>query len=126
MIEDGVVIDNLVQIGHNVVIGANTAIAACAGIAGSTKIGKYCQLGGACRITGHITIADHTVIGGNTGISKSITTPDLYFASYPFSTLKNWAKNAVHIKNLHNMYEQIKTLEKQVNNIITLLDKEAK
>jgi len=117
IIEDGVVIDNLVQIAHNVVIGAHTGIAACVGIAGSSKIGKYCQLGGACCITGHIEIADHTVIGATTGISKSITKPDLYFAAYPFSTLKEWAKNAVHVRNLHSMYERVRELEKKLENI---------
>ena len=117
IIEDGVVIDNLVQIAHNVVIGAHSGIAACVGIAGSTKIGKYCQLGGSCMITGHIKIADYTVIGAATGVSKSITKPDLYFAAYPFTTLKEWARNAVHVKNLHSMYERLRDIEQQVKQI---------
>ena len=117
IVEDGVVIDNLDQIAHNVEIGAHTGIAACVGIAGSTKIGKYCNLGGGACITGHISIADHTVIGGATGVSKSVTKPDLYFSSYPFSTLKDWAKNAVHIKNLHNMHLKLKELEKKLEEI---------
>jgi UDP-3-O-[3-hydroxymyristoyl] glucosamine N-acyltransferase len=117
IIEDGVKIDNLVQIAHNVVIGAYTGIAACVGIAGSTQIGKYCQLGGGCLITGHIKIADHTVIGAATGVSKSVTKPDLYFSAYPFSTLKEWARNAVHVKNLHSMYQRLRELEKKFENI---------
>lgn len=117
VIEDGVVIDNLVQIAHNVTIGAHSGIAACVGIAGSAKIGRHCQLGGGCGITGHISIADYTVIGAATGISKSITKPDLYFAAYPFSTIKEWAKNAVHVRNLHSMYERIKKLESQIKQI---------
>ena len=39
VIEDGVKLDNLIQLGHNVRIGAHTAIAACTGIAGSTVVG---------------------------------------------------------------------------------------
>ena len=35
MIEDGVKLDNLIQIGHNVRIGAHTAMAGCVGVAGS-------------------------------------------------------------------------------------------
>ena len=35
VIEDGVKLDNLIQIGHNVHIGAHTAMAGCVGIAGS-------------------------------------------------------------------------------------------
>ena len=43
VIEDGVKLDNLIQIAHNVRIGAHTAMAGCAGIAGSTTIGRYCR-----------------------------------------------------------------------------------
>ncbi|RYG10785.1 MAG: UDP-3-O-(3-hydroxymyristoyl)glucosamine N-acyltransferase, partial [Burkholderiales bacterium] len=35
VIEDGVKLDNLIQIGHNVRIGRHTAMAGCAGVAGS-------------------------------------------------------------------------------------------
>ena len=56
-IEDGVKLDNQIQIAHNCVIGAHTVIAACVGIAGSTKIGKGCRIGGAAMIAGHLTIA---------------------------------------------------------------------
>ncbi len=63
VIEDGVKLDNQIQIAHNCVIGAHTVIAACVGIAGSTKIGKGCRIGGAAMIAGHITIADGSSIG---------------------------------------------------------------
>ena len=36
LIGDGVILDNLIQIGHNVRIGAHTAMAALCGISGST------------------------------------------------------------------------------------------
>lgn len=117
IINDGVVIDNLVQIAHNVEIGAYSGVAACVGIAGSAKIGKHCQLAGGCGITGHVEIADYTVIGGATGISKSITKPDLYMGAYPFSTYKDYAKNAVHLKNLHGMHLRIKELENKTAQI---------
>ena len=42
VIEDGVKLDNLIQIGHNVRIGRHTAIAGCVGIAGSATIGAHC------------------------------------------------------------------------------------
>ncbi len=117
IIHDGVVIDNLVQIAHNVEIGAYSGVAACVGIAGSAKIGKHCQLAGGCGITGHVEIADYTVIGGATGISKSITKPDLYMGAYPFSAYKDYAKNAVHLKNLHGMHLRIKELEHKTAHI---------
>ena len=62
VIEDGVKLDNQIQIAHNVRIGAHTAIAGCVGIAGSTTIGKYCQIGGSAGILGHLKIADLSLI----------------------------------------------------------------
>jgi len=57
VIEDGVKLDNLIQIAHNVHIGHHTAIARCTAIAGSTRIGARCTIAGAASIVGHLTIA---------------------------------------------------------------------
>lgn len=107
----GVKIDNLVQIAHNVCIGDHTAIAACVGIAGSTCIGAYCRIGGAAMIVGHIEIADKTYIGGGTLVTKTIRTADHYASSYPFSTMKDWRANAVHLRCLDSIVKRIKKLE---------------
>ena len=72
VIEEGVKLDNQIQIGHNCRIGAHTAIAGCVGIAGSTRIGRYCRIGGSAMIGGHLEIADNVEISGATGVSKSI------------------------------------------------------
>ena len=40
VVEQGVKLDNQIQVGHNVTIGAHTAIAACTGISGSTTLGQ--------------------------------------------------------------------------------------
>lgn len=114
IIEDGVVIDNLVQIAHNVKIGTNTAIAGCVGIAGSAVIGARCQIAGAAGVHGHIHVADNTVIGGSSGVTKSISEPGFYSGLFPLMSHKEWAKNAVHLKRLNEMYKAIKALEKQV------------
>ena len=70
ILEDGVIIDNLVQIAHNVHIGSNTAIAAKCGIAGSTKIGKNCILAGACGVSGHLSITDNVTLTGMSMVTK--------------------------------------------------------
>lgn len=118
IIEDGVIIDNLVQIAHNVKIGAYTAIAACVGIAGGAKIGKYCQIGGASGIIGHIEIADYTVIGACTSIMKTIKNPDYYQGAYPSSTHKEWLKNAVYVRKIGQMHDKIKELENKIAKIV--------
>jgi UDP-3-O-[3-hydroxymyristoyl] glucosamine N-acyltransferase len=114
VIEQGVKLDNLIQVAHNVRIGAHTAIAACTGIAGSAKIGKHCTIGGAAMIFGHIEIADGTRISTNTLITKSIMKAGTYTSALPFTEHHVWQKNAVHMRNLDKLVERIKQLEDKV------------
>jgi len=112
VIEEGVKLDNQIQIAHNVRIGAHTAIAGCVGIAGSTSIGKYCQIGGSAGILGHLKIADRVVISSFTLIGKSIREAGTYTGIFPFSKMDEWKKNAVQMRHLDEMSNRIKVLEK--------------
>jgi UDP-3-O-[3-hydroxymyristoyl] glucosamine N-acyltransferase len=116
VIEDGVKLDNQIQIAHNVRIGAHTAIAGCVGIAGSTTIGKYCQIGGSAGILGHLKIADRVVIASFTLIGKSIREAGSYAGIFPFSKTDDWKKSAVHLRHLDEMYKKIKVLEQKLSN----------
>lgn len=113
IIEDGVRLDNQIQIGHNVRIGAHTAIAGCVGIAGSTKIGRYCRIGGAAMISGHLQIADNVTISGATAVAKPITKAGTYTSVYPFESHSEWLKNAAHLRHLHELANKVRTLEEQ-------------
>jgi len=117
VIEEGVKLDNLIQVAHNVQIGAHTAIAACTGIAGSTKIGRNCIISGAAMIFGHIEIADGTRISTNTLITKSLPKAGTYTSALPFSEHEVWQKNAVHMRNLDKLVNRIKHLEKRLNEL---------
>ncbi|MFN3543796.1 MAG: UDP-3-O-(3-hydroxymyristoyl)glucosamine N-acyltransferase [Thiobacillus sp.] len=117
VIEDGVKLDNLIQVAHNVRIGAHTAIAACAGIAGSAKIGRHCTIGGAAMIFGHIEIADHTRISTNTLITKSLPKAGTYTSALPFSEHEVWQKNAVHMRNLDKLVQRVKALEQKLGEL---------
>lgn len=115
LIEDGVKMDNQIQIAHNVRIGAHTAIAGCVGIAGSAVIGKYCRIGGSAGILGHLQIADHVEIASFSLIGKSIRAAGSYAAIYPFAKTEEWRKNAVHLRHLDELVQRLKTLEQEVN-----------
>src|SRR5437879_2821454 len=71
-IQQGVKIDNLVQIAHNVVIGKNSVIAAQTGISGSTRVGEYVQMAGQVGIVGHGEMADRRRVAAQSGVCKSI------------------------------------------------------
>lgn len=117
VIEEGVKLDNLIQVAHNVHIGAHTVIAGCTGIAGSAKIGRNCMIGGAAMIFGHIEIADGTRISTNTLITKSLTKAGTYTSAPPFSEHEVWQKNAVHMRNLDKLVNRIKQLEKRLTEL---------
>lgn len=114
VIEDGVKIDNLVQIAHNVRIGAHSAIAGCTGIAGSTTIGKRCTLAGASMISGHLTICDDVVVSAGTLIAKSIAKAGMYSGGTPFLEHSDWLKNFSKLRHLDAMADKIRALEKRL------------
>ena len=114
LIEDGVKLDNQIQVAHNVHIGAHTAIAGCVGIAGSTSIGRYCRIGGSAGILGHLHIADHVEIAAFTLIGKSIREAGSYAAIFPFSKTADWRKNAAHLRHLDDLVKRVKALEQEL------------
>jgi UDP-3-O-[3-hydroxymyristoyl] glucosamine N-acyltransferase len=118
VIEEGVKLDNQIQIAHNCHIGAHTAIAACAGIAGSAKIGKYCSIGGAAMIHGHITIVDHVHVSAGTLALRSISEPGQYTGFYPIAKHGDWEKSAALVRNLNTMREKIRSLEKSIKQLM--------
>jgi UDP-3-O-[3-hydroxymyristoyl] glucosamine N-acyltransferase len=112
VIEDGVKLDNLIQIGHNVHIGRHTAMAGCAGVAGSATIGAHCTVGGGAIVLGHLTLADHVHISAASVVTRSISKPGHYTGMFPIDDNAAWEKNAATLKQLHSLRERIKVLEK--------------
>jgi len=114
VIEDGVKLDNLIQIGHNVRIGAHTAMAGCVAVAGSARIGAHCTIGGKSGIVGHLTIADHVHISAMSLVSRSISKPGQYTGVFPLDDNASWEKNAATLRQLSSLRDRIKALEKSL------------
>lgn len=113
VIEDGVKLDNLIQIGHNVRVGRNTAMAGCVGVAGSATIGEHCTVGGGAIILGHLTLGANVNISAATLVTKSISKPGHYTGIFPLDDNATWERNAAALKQLHSLRDRIKTLEKE-------------
>ena len=111
VIEDGVKLDNLIQIAHNVHIGHHTAMAGCAAVAGSTRIGAHCTIAGAARIVGHLQLADNVHVSTSTVVTHSITQPGQYTGVFPMDENSKWEKNAATLRQLYRLRERIKALE---------------
>lgn len=117
IIEEGVKLDNLIQIAHNCRIGAHTVIAGCVGIAGSAVIGKHCRIGGAAMILGHLTITDGVTISPGSMIMRSIHKAGTYTALMPFQEHDVWLKTAANIRHLSQLTDKIKTLEEAIEKL---------
>jgi UDP-3-O-[3-hydroxymyristoyl] glucosamine N-acyltransferase len=111
-IQQGVKIDNLVQIAHNVVIGKNSVIVAQTGISGSTRVGERVMMGGQVGIVGHIEIADGTMIAAQSGISKSI--PGGVWFGYPAVPLAEAKQQIAWIHRLGKLFARVKEIEKKL------------
>ena len=118
VIEDGVKLDNQIQIAHNCVIGAHTAMAGCVGVAGSAKIGKRCTFGGAAMVLGHLTIADHVHVSSGSLVSRSIHEAGQYTGFYPLAKNADWEKTAAIVRNLEDMRNRLRELEKNIKPLL--------
>ena len=100
VVEDGVKLDNLIQIGHNVRIGAHTIVAALTGVAGSTTVGGHCQIGGMVGITGHVHVADGTILAARSSVTGTIARPGVYSSVLPVVEVRRWRRLVALIHRL--------------------------
>jgi UDP-3-O-[3-hydroxymyristoyl] glucosamine N-acyltransferase len=113
VIEDGVKLDNLIQIGHNVRVGAHTAMAGCVGVAGSARIGRRCTIGGGAVVLGHLELVDDVHISAASVVTRSIHKPGHYSGVFPLDDNAAWEKNAATLRQLHALRERLRALEKK-------------
>ncbi|MFC1749632.1 UDP-3-O-(3-hydroxymyristoyl)glucosamine N-acyltransferase [Pseudomonadota bacterium] len=114
VIEDGVKLDNQIQVAHNVCIGAHTAVAGCTGIAGSAKIGKRCQIGGGVVVLGHLEIADDVHITAMSLVTGNIKKPGVYSSGVPVEDRGDWNRNIARLRQLNDLAKRLRTVEKQL------------
>ena len=112
IIDNGVRLDNQIQIGHNVHVGEHTAMASSVAVAGSTHIGKRCLLAGMVGVAGHITICDDVIINGKGMVSKSITEPGGYASNFPVEGVRTWNRRVAMFRRIDKLLGRVSKLEK--------------
>jgi len=118
IVHKGVKLDNLVQIAHNCEVGENTVMSAQVGLAGSTKVGKWCMFGGQVGLSGHISIGDKVFLGGQSGVMSNLKSDQSLIGS-PATEPRQYFKQQALIRKLPDLYDQIKELQKQVEELKT-------
>lgn len=114
VINKGVKIDNLVQIGHNVEVGENTVIAAQTGVAGSTKIDTDVMIGGQVGIGGHLKISKGTKIAAQSGISKSVVKENTVLQGTPAFSSNQFKRSFVLFKNFPGLKKEIEAIQSEL------------
>jgi UDP-3-O-[3-hydroxymyristoyl] glucosamine N-acyltransferase len=111
-IQEGVKIDNLVQIAHNVIIGKHSIIAAQTGVSGSTRVGEKVMMAGQVGVIGHLVIDDNTIIAAQSGISKDL--PGGAWFGSPAVPLPEAKRQIAWIHRLGKLFDRVKALEKKL------------
>jgi UDP-3-O-[3-hydroxymyristoyl] glucosamine N-acyltransferase len=123
VIEDGVKLDNLVQIAHNARIGAHTIMAAMSGVAGSTKVGKRCMIGGGAVMINSLTICDDVVFTFRSVVTRSVDEPGTYSGHLPAEEAGLWRKNAARFRKLDVLAERLIKMERALETSIAATQK---
>ncbi len=111
IIEDGVKIDNMVHIAHNCIIGENSGIAAQTGVSGSSKVGKRNRFGGQVGLAGHLETADDVTLIAQSGVSKSVIKPGVYFGT-PIKERLHAFKIEACLRQLPELFAEFDKLKK--------------
>ena len=114
VIEDGVRLDNLIQIGHNARIGEHTAIAGMTAIAGSATVGKRCMIAGLVGVIGHVTVCDDVIITCQALITKDISEPGVYSATFGAEKDKAWKRMVARFRRSEALEKRVTELEAKV------------
>ncbi len=117
LIQKGVKLDNLIQIGHNVEVGENTVIAAQSGISGSTKIGKNCMFAGQVGVAGHAEVADKVTFAAQAGVAGSVKEAGAVLLGAPAIEHRSYLRSYAIFRKLPDLAERVKQLEKKVLNL---------
>lgn len=124
-IRSGCKIDNLVMIAHNVDVGENTILIAQVGISGSTTLGKNVVLGGQAGIAGHLKIGDRAMVAGKSGVHGSVRDGSVV-AGFPAVDITKWRRAAASYTRLPDMLKELRTLRKQVDELMKQLQQKGK
>ncbi len=112
-IENGVKIDNLVQVAHNVTLGEHTVVAGMAAFAGSVQVGRRVRVGGQAAFAGHLTVGDDAIIAGRAGVTKDVASGQMV-SGFPAMPHERDLRLQAHVMRLPQLKKRIAGLEQRM------------
>jgi UDP-3-O-[3-hydroxymyristoyl] glucosamine N-acyltransferase len=119
VIEDGVKLDNLVQIAHNVVVGAHTVMAGTSAVAGSTRIGKRCMIAGGAAVINSIRVCDDVTLTVRAVVTKNIDKPGVYSGLFPAEEAAEWRRHVARFRRLDDLAARVTAAEQLLAELVS-------
>jgi UDP-3-O-[3-hydroxymyristoyl] glucosamine N-acyltransferase len=115
-IQQGVKIDNLVQVAHNVTIGEHAVVVAQTGISGSSSIGPGAVIGGQVGMGDHCAVEGGAVVGSQAGIlpGKIVRRGQVVWGT-PARPLAEFKKQFAWFGRLPELAARVKRLEEKAS-----------
>ncbi len=111
IIEDGVKIDNQVQIGHNGYIKSYSTLCGQVGLGGNVTVGRGAILAGKVGVANAVEIGDGAVIGAMSGLSKNVKQGEVLLGKQPPKSRRDWWRQIALINRLPELFERVRNLE---------------
>jgi UDP-3-O-[3-hydroxymyristoyl] glucosamine N-acyltransferase len=114
IIETGVKLDNLVQIGHNSVVGTHSVLAGQVGLSGSVRVGSRVRMGGQVGIADHITVGDQVSIAAQAGVLADLEPGATVYGT---PALPGPVAKRMHLYSLRlgELFQQVKQLQRRLD-----------
>jgi UDP-3-O-[3-hydroxymyristoyl] glucosamine N-acyltransferase len=116
IIESGVKIDNLVQVGHNTTIGVHSVLAGQVGLAGSVTVGPRVRMGGQVGVIDHVTVGEGASIVGQSGIPYDIEPGTTVWGS-PAVAHTTFKRMHLYSQRLGELFQQVKHLQRRLEQL---------
>lgn len=113
IIEQGVKIDNLVQIGHNCHIKMFAVLCAQTGLAGGVTVGRGAIFAGNAGAGDKCEVGDGAIVGPKSGISKDVAAGETVIGVIPARPVKEWWRLIAYLDRLPDLNQRFKKMEKE-------------
>ncbi len=111
LIQRGVKLDNLIQVGHNCEVGEFSRMAAQSGLAGSVRVGRWCQFGGQSGCADHARIGDRSRVIAQAGVHNDLP-DDALVGGAPAIDLRVFRRMVAVEPRLPDLARRLRALEK--------------
>jgi UDP-3-O-[3-hydroxymyristoyl] glucosamine N-acyltransferase len=122
VIGQGTKLDNLVMIGHNCEIGRHNLFVSQVGLAGSVTTGDYVVCAGQVGIADHVHLGSRSVLGAKAGVHRDVPEGERQIG-VPAIPEADCRRVVMAQLKLPEMRQQLRALERQVEELTTRLER---